>query len=124
MLFPTMFSKAFFVGVLKCGKELTFYTLIPFFNDPTEDIIEKVENARNRQFLLFVKSTCGERRHSCQNVTLVYVCGCVHLCAFLTLSLIHHFETVPNSKKLQMTTERWLLKDFKIRLHRKHCGKR
>ena len=28
----------------------------------------------------------------------------------LTHSLIHHFETVRNSKKLQTTTEMWLLK--------------
>ena len=34
--------------------------------------------------------------------------------AGLTHSLIHHFETVPNSKRLQKTTEMWLLKDFKI----------
>ena len=34
----------------------------------------------------------------------------------LTHSLIHHFETVPNSWKLQMTTEMWLLKDFKIQI--------
>ena len=32
----------------------------------------------------------------------------------LTHSLIHHFETVPNSKKLQTTTETLLLQDFKI----------
>ena len=32
----------------------------------------------------------------------------------LTHSLIHNFETVPNSKKLQTTTEMWLLKDFKV----------
>ena len=36
--------------------------------------------------------------------------------AILKLSLIHHFETVPNSKKLQTTTEMWLLKDFKIHI--------
>ena len=42
----------------------------------------------------------------------------------LTHSLIHHFETVPNSMKLQTTTEMWLLKDFKKKIHRKHCGKR
>ena len=30
----------------------------------------------------------------------------------LTHSLVHHFETVPNSNKLQTTTEMWLLKDF------------
>ena len=29
------------------------------------------------------------------------------------LCIIHDFETVPNSKKLQTTTEIWLLKDFK-----------
>ena len=34
----------------------------------------------------------------------------------LTHSLIHHFETVPNSKKLQTTTEMWLLKDFEIQI--------
>ena len=32
----------------------------------------------------------------------------------LTHSLVHHSETVPNSKKLQTTTELWLLKDYKI----------
>ena len=31
---------------------------------------------------------------------------------WLNHSLIHHFETVPNSKKLQMTSEMWLLKGF------------
>ena len=31
----------------------------------------------------------------------------------LTHSLIYNFETAPNSKKLQTTTEMWLLKDFK-----------
>ena len=30
----------------------------------------------------------------------------------LTHSLIHHFDTVPNSKKLQTTTEMWLLNNF------------
>ena len=31
-------------------------------------------------------------------------------------SLIHHFETVPYSKKLQTTTEMWLLNYFKIQI--------
>ena len=31
-------------------------------------------------------------------------------------SLIHHFETVPNSKKLQTSTEMRLLKYFKIQI--------
>ena len=30
----------------------------------------------------------------------------------LTHSLLHHFETFPNSKNLQTTTEMWLSKDF------------
>ena len=34
----------------------------------------------------------------------------------LTHSLIHHFETVLNSNKLQTTTQIWLLKDFKIQI--------
>ena len=34
----------------------------------------------------------------------------------LTHSLIHHFETAPNSKKLQTTTEMRLLKDFMIQI--------
>ena len=42
----------------------------------------------------------------------------------LTHFLIHHFKTIQNSKKLQTTTEMWLLKVFNIRLYRKHCRKR
>ena len=34
----------------------------------------------------------------------------------LTHSLIHHFETIPDSKKMQVTTEMWLLKDFNIQI--------
>ena len=35
------------------------------------------------------------------------------------------FETIPNSKKLQTTTEMWLLKDFEIQdPFKKHCRKR
>ena len=47
--------------------------------------------------------------YSCMLITEVKV-----LCSYVTQSLKRHFETVPNSKKLQMTTEMWLLKDFKI----------
>ena len=32
--------------------------------------------------------------------------------SIVTHSLIHHFENVPSSKKLQTTTDMWLLKDF------------
>ena len=49
------------------------------------------------------------------------VCMCVYLCKNTSFSQSAggyklHFETVPHSKKLQMTIEIWLLKDFK-----KHC---
>ena len=37
----------------------------------------------------------------------------------LTHSLIHHFETVQNSKKLQTTTEMWQFKDLKIQIAQK-----
>ena len=47
----------------------------------------------------------------CFQLTCIY-----NLLLKTTLSLIHHFETVPNSKKLQTTTEMWLLKDFKIQI--------
>ena len=33
---------------------------------------------------------------------------------WISASLMHHFETVPNSKKLQRTTEKWLLKDLTL----------
>ena len=42
----------------------------------------------------------------------------------LTHSLVHHFETIPNSKKLQTTTEMWLLKDFQIQIAKKTLWKK
>ena len=36
--------------------------------------------------------------------------------SILIHSLVRHFEPVPNSKKLQSTTEMWLLKDFKVEI--------
>ena len=42
----------------------------------------------------------------------------------LTHSLIHHFETVQNSKKLQMTIEMWLLKDFMLQIAKKTLWKK
>ena len=38
---------------------------------------------------------------------------------WLTHSIIHDFETVPNLRKLQTTTEMWLIKDFKIQIAKK-----
>ena len=46
-------------------------------------------------------------------------CKNAHPVHGLTHSLIHHFEVIPNSKKLQTTTEMWLLKDFKIQIAQK-----
>ena len=37
----------------------------------------------------------------------------------LTHSPMHHFETIPNSKKMQAKDEMWLLKDFKIQITEK-----
>ena len=42
----------------------------------------------------------------------------------LTHSLINHFETVPKSKKLQTTTEMWLLKDSDIQIAEKTMWKK
>ena len=56
----------------------------------------KRENAGYQQFLF----------------SKVVLSGCFKN-SLLTHPLIHHFETVQNSKKLQTTTEIWLLKDFK-----------
>ena len=50
--------------------------------------------------------------------SLVLICT-LYCQRLLTHYLIHHFENVPNSKKLRTTTEMWLLKDFKIRTAQK-----
>ena len=50
------------------------------------------------------------------NVLLQLNIGRMQEKKLLTYSIIHHFETVPNSKKLQTTTEMWLLKDFKTEI--------
>ena len=42
----------------------------------------------------------------------------------LTHSLIHHFESIPNLKRLQATTEMWVFKDFKIQIAEKTLGKK
>ena len=42
-----------------------------------------------------------------------YLLGCT---LYLTHTLLLHFETVPNSKKLQTATEMWLSNDFKIQI--------
>ena len=36
-----------------------------------------------------------------------------------TFIRLHHFETVPNSRKLPTTTEMWLLKGFKVEIAEK-----
>ena len=47
---------------------------------------------------------------------IILLFSCSNTKIAFTHSPICHFETVPNSKKLQTTTEMWLLKDFKIEI--------
>ena len=49
------------------------------------------------------------------DLNLIKYSGAKHL-KKLTHSLIHHFEFVRISKKLQTTTDMWLLDDFKIQI--------
>ena len=42
----------------------------------------------------------------------------------LTHSLIHHFETIPHSKKLRTTPKMCLLKDFEIQVAQKTLWKK
>ena len=65
---------------------------LKFIFGRVENIVRKVENAGYQHALLFLQ--CFQKLS-------------------LTHSLIHHFETVPNSKKLQTTTEMWLSNGFK-----------
>ena len=62
-------------------------------------------------------------RDPCTSVSKLFATGILAACQrkfrtryFNRLSLIHHLKTVPNLKKLQTTTETWLLKDFKIQI--------
>ena len=48
----------------------------------------------------------------------------IDCCSHSTHSLIHHFGVVPNSEKLQTTTEIDYQRILRYRSHRKHCGKR
>ena len=66
---------------------------------------------------------CSDRLYKSNPMNLNVLCKVhgyvphdVKLITCLTHNLIQHFETVPNSKKLQTTTEMWLLKDFKIQI--------
>ena len=60
------------------------------------------------QSLLKIFSTVSQKNTCSHSKYLHLVC--------LTHSLIHHFETVPNPKKLYTTTEMWLLKDLKVKI--------
>ena len=57
----------------------------------------------------------------------ILFCCCLSVHQFaqtLAHFLIHHIETIPNSKKLQTSTEMWLLKDFKIQIAQKALWKK
>ena len=77
-----------------------------------EKIVRKGEIACGKQFFLF--SQC----------ILPCMALIFHFKYTLTHSLIHHFETKPNSKKLQTTAEMWLFKDFKIKIALKTLWKK
>ena len=49
---------------------------------------------------------------------------CITKSTALTHSLIDYFETIPNSKKLQTTTEMWLLNNFNIQIAQKTLWKK
>ena len=76
------------------------------------------------QFLNMQIQLFYQKLDCCLQILLIWTSLKFH--HLLTNSLIHHFETVPNSKKLQTTPKMWLSKDFKniILLHVKHCKKR
>ena len=61
-----------------------------------------------------------DARYTVKDLARLVTFSLARVLGILTHSPIHHFETVPNSKKLQTTTEMWLFKDF----NRKYCGKR
>ena len=67
--------------------------------------------------LLKIKNMVGERENAGFSSIYSFLVNVLNaLLRPLALSLIHYFETVQNSKKLQTTTEIWLLKDFKIQI--------
>ena len=69
------------------------------------------------KILSFGKALTGIEHNSCLCYLMIAIISTTHFHSrFLTHSLIHHFETVPNSKNLQTTSEMWLLKDFKIQI--------
>ena len=73
------------------------------FSKRVENTVGKGEIARNEQFLLFPQ--CFQKACFTRRLQKMWLFG---------NGLIHHFETISNSKKLQTTNEMWLLKDFEI----------
>ena len=100
------------------------YRTILSFNKPRESGILKALWGKEKM----LESNAG----TSHNFVSVHLC--IHLCrklvsvkllaGVLTHSQIHDFETVPNSKMLQTTTELWLLKDFKIQIAEKTIWKK
>ena len=104
------------VNVLKevADKNSNVSKMMTLVFDRVENMVEKRGNA-SKQYFIFLFQQFFQKVSYSDPFNLWIV--------FLTCSLIHHFETVPISKKLQMTPKMWLLKDFKYRLHRKHWKK-
>ena len=116
--------------ILFCNKGLTLYHTISTFNNPKEKHFGKYCGKRRKCLLpAFSPFPTMFSTLSKTEIIILATFNLLSANAFnldhfrifsfgkeLTHSLIHHFETIPNSKKLQSTTEMGLLKDFKIQI--------
>ena len=88
-----------------------------------ENIVGKGEIARNEQFLLFPQCFLLSQIIVFPIFVIISLFAAEledpKICVSgigLTHPSIYHFEIFPNPKKLQTTTEMWLLSDFKIQI--------
>ena len=122
-MLKTAFNIIQSINQFKMCKELTKYTFIEVSYIP---LLCGSENKglfdlriKLILFLSFMKFLISKINHRSQRMWSMGQSKKIKL----THSLIYPLETVPNSKKLQRTTEMCLSKDSKKRVHRKHCGK-
>ena len=91
--------------------------LLTTFMKKALNTVEKAQNAGNQHFLVFPQFFYSIKERNCHfsQVKLSFanafnlVISKMSFGKGLTHSLRHHFETIQNSKKLQMTMEMWLL---------------
>ena len=110
-----VFMRLFFSGLLELlpsSEELTPPQMtnfrLPKLKELTDDNFKIDENGR--KLSKQVENTMGKGK-----IALYKQFSFLPHC-FLTHSLINHFETIPHSKRLQTTTEMWLLKYFYIQI--------